>query len=469
MTMSLALDYAITPATLSDRRQFIALTDKEAKLLVRLIPWAKKVAPDYSAAFYEFQFTFPATLAIFKNFSDAHGVPVTAIRQRLEKEMAGYFLQIFEGAATGWDVAYFERRLHVGKVHDRIDLPFKWYIGSYCQHEDLLTNFLRRSFPLRPLLRSRAHAAVRKVFNLDMQAVGDAFLLSTFDSMNFELSTVTPKHGQDRTESIGEIKRTISRAIGAMTNNSAGIGIAATQLGDLARFMLSDAAETSSKAETVSAAVTELDASVHEISRAAHRAADVASEGSERADHANRVLNDLSIASEKIGEVVKVISGIAGQTNLLALNATIEAARAGDAGRGFAVVANEVKGLSLETASATQDVNTRIRDVQSRAADAVTVLAQIANTIKEVNELEITIAGTVEEQSATTRELSRTTIGFADAARETQRRASELQLAAEGLADLAKTLESAAGSFRSTSDSDGAKASHPHAHYKRAA
>ncbi len=35
----------------------------------------------------------------------------------------------------------------------------------------------------------------------------------------------------------------------------------------------------------------------------------------------------------RIGDVVGLISSIAGQTNLLALNATIEAARAGDAGR----------------------------------------------------------------------------------------------------------------------------------------
>lgn len=418
-------------------------------MLQRLIPWARKVAPSYSAAIYDFQFAFPGTLAFFTAFAERHGITVLAVRQRLEKEMTGYFVEIFEGASTDWDLTYFERRLHVGRVHDRIDLPFKWYIGAYAKHDEMLATFLRRSFPLRPLMRIKVHSAVRKIFNLDMQAVGDAFLLSTFGSMNFDLASVTPKSGQDRTESIGEIKRTISRAVSAMTNNSASIGQAATQLSELAEYMLSDAAQTSTKAEAVSAATTELDASVHEISRAAQRAADVASEGSSRADEANRVLANLSVASQKIGDVLKVISGIAAQTNLLALNATIEAARAGDAGKGFAVVANEVKGLSQETAEATLDVNKRIRDVQDRTAEAVVVLAQIATTIREVSELEITIAGTVEEQSATTRELASTTVGFADAARETQRRASELQSAATSLAALAETLEQAASSFRS--------------------
>jgi methyl-accepting chemotaxis protein len=64
----------------------------------------------------------------------------------------------------------------------------------------------------------------------------------------------------------------------------------------------------------------------------------------------NTQIAGLAESARKIGDVVNLISDIAGQTNLLALNATIEAARAGDAGRGFAVVASEVKSLAVQTA-----------------------------------------------------------------------------------------------------------------------
>ncbi|MGE5415833.1 MAG: methyl-accepting chemotaxis protein [Acidobacteriota bacterium] len=66
-----------------------------------------------------------------------------------------------------------------------------------------------------------------------------------------------------------------------------------------------------------------------------------------------------------IGEIVKVITDIAGQTNLLALNAAIEAAKAGELGRGFAVVAEEVRKLADETSSAASKIYGIIGEFQS--------------------------------------------------------------------------------------------------------
>ena len=45
-----------------------------------------------------------------------------------------------------WGVVYFEDRLIVGWVHDRINLPFKWYIGSYVEMQRLVRIYLRREF-----------------------------------------------------------------------------------------------------------------------------------------------------------------------------------------------------------------------------------------------------------------------------------------------------------------------------------
>ncbi len=88
-----------------------------------------------------------------------------------------------------------------------------------------------------------------------------------------------------------------------------------------------------------------------------------------------RVITKLGEQSQKIGQIINTISGIASQTNLLALNAAIEAARAGEQGRGFAVVAEEVRKLAEQSEDAAKQIATLIRDVQLDTESAVAAMS----------------------------------------------------------------------------------------------
>jgi methyl-accepting chemotaxis protein len=120
-------------------------------------------------------------------------------------------------------------------------------------------------------------------------------------------------------------------------------------------------------------------------------------------------VHSLADATQRIGQIVSLISEIAAQTNLLALNATIEAARAGDAGRGFAVVATEVKSLATQTAKATDDISKQIADIQRVATEAAQSMRRIGGTIGEVNDVAGSIAAAVEQQGAAAQEITRNT------------------------------------------------------------
>ncbi|WP_380172745.1 methyl-accepting chemotaxis protein [Kineococcus sp. DHX-1] len=108
----------------------------------------------------------------------------------------------------------------------------------------------------------------------------------------------------------------------------------------------------------------------------------------------------LTQASAAVGEVIKIISGIADQTNLLALNATIEAARAGELGRGFAVVASEVKDLARETADATQRVAQQISGIQASSSAVSGGINETAAIIRELDTVQARISEVIDEQVA---------------------------------------------------------------------
>lgn len=159
--------------------------------------------------------------------------------------------------------------------------------------------------------------------------------------------------------------------------------------------------------ETVAAAAEELTYSIREISERVAESSQIAASAVEHANHSTDIVNGLNKASERIGNVVSLITDIAGQTNLLALNATIEAARAGEAGRGFAVVASEVKNLADQTAKATEEISQQIATIQSSTAGAVKAIHEISQTITKISSISTAIAAAVEEQSAATGEISR--------------------------------------------------------------
>ncbi len=159
--------------------------------------------------------------------------------------------------------------------------------------------------------------------------------------------------------------------------------------------------------QTVSVASEELAASINEISRQVAQSAAITDRAVEDARRTDQIVQALAQSADRIGNVVGLITNIAGQTNLLALNATIEAARAGDAGKGFAVVASEVKSLANQTMKATEEIGSQITQIQSATQEAVEAIRGIGVVIAEVSSIATSIASAVTQQGAATAEIAR--------------------------------------------------------------
>jgi len=462
--------FSINEDNLLIRRQFIRLSEEDRKILTDLIPWIEKAAPLMVKEFYDWQFDFKPTRLFFDRFSSSNGTSVKSLREHLEEAQIGYLKSIFKGAPDNWGIDYFNQRLQIGLIHDQINLPFKWYIGAYAEYGDLFRKYLKETFK-DPDYVDCAFLSVQKVFNFDIQAIGDSFLLNTIESMGFSIESIQCPKSQDKTEFVAEIKKSLeilvkqaqaiaegslkgevlqtkvhgrmgdafhlmveklTRVVRQITQSSEVLGEACKGLHTLNEKMGTNADKTAKQAtaastaaqqvsnniQTVATASEEMDASIKEIAKNASEAAKVATGAMKIAESTNTTVGKLGQSSAEIGKIIKVITSIAEQTNLLALNATIEAARAGEAGKGFAVVANEVKELAKGTAKATEEISEKVEIIQNDIKGVIDAIGQVTKVISQINDYQNSIATAVEEQAATTREIGRNVVEAAQGSNE---------------------------------------------------
>ncbi len=265
----------------------------------------------------------------------------------------------------------------------------------------------------------------------------------------------------DFERSVGGVIGAVSASVSSMNGSATALSHSADATSQRATAVASATEEANSSVQTVASASEELAASIQEISRRVTESSEIAGSAMTAAGDTDARIKVLAEAAQKIGDVVKLISDIAGQTNLLALNATIEAARAGEAGKGFAVVASEVKALATQTARATEEISQQIGSIQSATGDAVSSIARINEIIRRVNEIGTSIAAAVEEQGAATKEIARNVQQAArgvsdvssniamvtDGTAETGRSATTVREAADALAQQATTLRSEVARF----------------------
>ena len=398
--------YNIDAANLAARREAICLDKRAIERLGKLEGWATNAAPSIAKEFYDHQFSSAGPSAFFKQFCEQRGMALDALRHHLEVSHAEYFVSIFREAnkANPFGTDYFNTRLHVGKIHNEINLPLKWFLSAYVMFEILAERKLRRRYPHRPAMRRNSLMALKAVFNYDIQAISDSFFVDLLDTLGIDTAQVLSSGGnKDIAEELPLLKKTLPARLNRLGQMSQSLLQGSRDLAKRSQDLEEQTQTQKASLEETAAAITQITDSAMQSSENAKRAREIATVGSDSATskHNHSVIEtmrQLSDSSSDISKITALIEDISFQTNLLALNAAVEAARAGTHGRGFAIVANEVGELAKRSSDAAKDIKRLIEESSSRVNAGVSSVGDLAEMINQ-------IADASAEQSSSIREI----------------------------------------------------------------
>lgn len=417
---------AVTSATgnnhdLERRLDYLGLDAAARKELRSLKPFLEKELAPALDRFYNVVRNSPEVSHLFSN--DAH---IT----HAKNAQLGHWGNIWN---ADFNSGYANKVLTIGKVHARIGLEPRWYIGGYALIvEHLLTAALKELWPKSGLFSRSETTAVEaaakissliKAVFLDMdlsisvyqdasdvtkqQAVqaqvvaeerkivsdsfGAALKRIADGDLTAQISGKLPEAYESLRDDFNHAISALSHAISGINAGAGSINVSVQEIAAASDDLAKRTERQAANLEETAAAVEEVTTTVRQTAKSADDANALVSATRGNAERSGQVveqaitaMQEIQQSSASIANIIEVIDEIAFQTNLLALNAGIEAARAGEAGRGFAVVASEVRALAQRCADAAKDIQGLIAKSHGQVEDGVRSVNEVAQTLRQI-------------------------------------------------------------------------------------
>lgn len=349
---------------------------------------------------------------------------------------------------------------HLG-INDLLNADFDWAIIAEIEEGEILAPVYSLILLLIIIavviiiLAVIAMILLSRSISIPIQVAVDA----SQDISNGNLAITIDQKYLNREDEIGLLANALHRMIAKLSDVVSGVLSGSEQIASASGQLSSGNQDLSNRTEQQATALEETSSAIEEMNSSIRSNADntgtadqlsrdaleKTSDGSLAVNSMITSMNEISVSSNKIADIIEVINNIAFQTNLLALNASIEAARAGEQGKGFAVVAVEVRKLAKRSDKAASEIagiikssNEKVDDGVKIAAEAGEMLNEINGAVKKVTALVGEISAASQEQLSSVDQIDKTLTSLDE---NTQRNAALVEEAASSTEELSAQAE----------------------------
>ena len=238
------------------------------------------------------------------------------------------------------------------------------------------------------------------------------------------------------------VVRDVRHEVGNLRGGTQEIAMGNEDMSNRVESQASNIEETAASMEQINGTVKQTTATAAQGAELANQTLAIARRSHESVQAVTDTMQSIEESSQRIGDIIKVIEGVAFQTNILALNAAVEAARAGDAGRGFAVVASEVRALAQRTSSAAKEIRDLIEEshqrVENGAQRASEARARVDESMAAVDQVTAMLNGirtATEQQLSGTSQITEALTQMDDITQQNAAMVEELAAASKSLND----------------------------------